>query len=175
MSAMPPPKVFGITGWKNCGKTTLVVALVDEFVRRGLRVSTVKHAHHAFDIDVPGKDSFRHRAAGATEVAVASGARWALMRELRGEPEPALGEILARMSPCDLILVEGFKRDTHPKIEVVRRPCPDAPIADSDMSVLAIATDDPARFPNRRTLRLDDVPGIADFILDICGSRHANP
>lgn len=167
------PRVFGITGWKNSGKTTLVVALVEEFVRRGLRVSTIKHAHHAFDIDVPGKDSFRHRSAGATEVAVASGSRWALMHELRAEAPPTLAQIVERMGPCDLILVEGFKNDEHPKIEVVRSGATQPAIAEHDRSILAIATDDPARFANRRTLRLEDVASIADFIWDICERRAA--
>ena len=116
MSASNTP-VFGITGWKNSGKTTLVVRLVEEFTARGFRVSTVKHAHHAFDIDREGTDSHRHRVAGASEVALVSGRRWALMHELRDDDEPALGEILARLSPCDLVLIEGYKREAHAKIE----------------------------------------------------------
>ena len=113
--------VFGIGGWKNSGKTTLTERLVAEFTRRGLRLATVKHAHHDFDIDKEGTDSFRHRRAGAREVAIVSGRRWALMHELDGETEPTLDAIVARLSPADLILVEGFKRGSHPKIEVRRR------------------------------------------------------
>ena len=107
--------VFGITGWKNSGKTTLTERLVAEFTRRGFRVSTVKHAHHDFDIDREGADSYRHRLAGAAEVAIVSGRRWALMHELRGEDEPKLDEILARLAPCDLVLVEGYKREVAPQ------------------------------------------------------------
>ena len=107
--------VFGVTGWKNAGKTTLTERLVAEFVRRGWRVSTIKHAHHAVDIDRPGTDSFRHRAAGATEVALIGGQRYAIMRE---EAEPPLADVLARLAPADLVLIEGYKRERHPKIEV---------------------------------------------------------
>ena len=111
-------RVFGLAGWSGSGKTTLMTALIPEFVARGLAVSTIKHAHHAFDIDQPGKDSWRHRQAGAREVIVASNRRWALMRELREAPEPSLDELLQKMSPVDLVHVEGFKRHPHPKIEV---------------------------------------------------------
>ena len=113
-------RVYGVTGWKNSGKTTLVERLVAEITGRGLAVSTLKHAHHAFDVDRPGKDSYRHRAAGARQVLVASSRRWALMSELRGAPEPPLAELLARLDPVDLVLVEGWKRDRHPKIEARR-------------------------------------------------------
>ena len=114
--------VLGITGWKNSGKTTLTERLVRELTRRGWKISTVKHAHHAFDIDKEGTDSFRHRQAGAAEVAIVSGNRWALMHELRGEDEPRLEAILARLAPCDLVLIEGYKRESHPKIEA-RQAC----------------------------------------------------
>ena len=113
--------VFGVTGWKNSGKTTLLTRLVSEFTRRGYRVSTVKHAHHDFDIDKPATDSFRHREAGASEVMIVSGNRWALMHELRGDDEPPLEAALQRLSPCDLVLVEGYKREGHPKIEARRQ------------------------------------------------------
>ena len=133
-------RVFGITGWKNSGKTTLVVKLVAAFTRRGLDVSTVKHAHHAFDIDTPGTDSFRHREAGAREVMIVSGIRWALMHELRAEAEPPLDAALSRISPCDLILVEGYKRERHPKIEVRRREAASRePLSARDSSIVAIA------------------------------------
>src|SRR3546814_9186396 len=113
-------KVLGITGWSGSGKTTLLADLIPLLVAQGLRVSTIKHAHHDFDVDQPGKDSYRHRAAGASEVLISSARRFALMRELRGEPEPGLAELLARLTPVDLVLVEGFKREAHPKIEVSR-------------------------------------------------------
>src|SRR3546814_7799767 len=112
--------IVGLAGWSGSGKTTLLVRLLPELTARGIYVSTIKHAHHDFDIDRPGKDSFRHREAGATEVMVASGYRWALMREHRGGPEPTLPELLARMAPVDLMIVEGFKWDPHPKLEVHR-------------------------------------------------------
>ena len=113
-------RIFGLAGWSGSGKTTLLTALIPELVRRGVRVSTIKHAHHEFDIDRPGKDSWLHRQAGASEVMVASPRRFALMHELRGAPEPTLRELLARMAPADLVLVEGFKRAPHPKLEVHR-------------------------------------------------------
>ncbi len=113
-------RVFGITGWKNSGKTTLTERLITELTSRGWRVATVKHAHHDFDIDKEGTDSFRHRLAGATEVAIVSDRRWALMHELRGDEEPLLETMLARMSPCDIVLVEGYKRENHKKIEARR-------------------------------------------------------
>jgi molybdopterin-guanine dinucleotide biosynthesis protein B len=114
-------RVIGFSGWSGAGKTTLIVKLIPVLLARGLSVSTLKHAHHAFDVDRPGKDSYLHREAGASEVLIASANRWALMHELRGEPEPNLAQLLARMSPVDLVLVEGFKRDAHVKIEVHSR------------------------------------------------------
>ena len=170
---MPPDNVFGIVGWKNSGKTTLVEALVRELTRRGFRISTIKHAHHAFDIDVPGKDSYRHREAGAQEVLVASGRRWALMHELHDESEPSLEALLARLSPCDLVLVEGFKRDSHAKIEILRAAGPEGRIADSDPAICAIATNDPALAKGHVHLPLDDIDAIADFICTHRGlTRH---
>jgi molybdopterin-guanine dinucleotide biosynthesis protein B len=157
--------VFGVTGWKNSGKTTLVTRLVSEFTRRGLRVSTVKHAHHAFDIDQPETDSFRHREAGATEVLIVSGHRWALMHELRDEAEPPLEAALERLSPCDLILVEGYKREGHPKIEARRRGAVRSePLAPDDPSIVAVAADHATDAHGRPTFHLDDVSGVADFI-----------
>ena len=161
---MKAQKILGIVGWKNSGKTTLVEALVREMTARGLRVSTVKHAHHAFDVDVPGKDSHRHREAGAHEVIVASGQRWALMHELRGAPEPPVEELIAKLAPCDLVLVEGFKRGTHPKIEVARFEREEGLIADHDRSVLAVATDDIALAGCHHALPLNDVAAILEFI-----------
>ncbi len=155
--------VFGVTGWKNSGKTTLVERLVSEFVRRGWTVATVKHAHHDVDIDQPGTDSYRHRAAGATEVALVGGLRYAIMRE---QDEPGLAEVLARLSPADLILVEGFKRELHPKIEVrsgndeMTAP----PLAPKDASIVAIAADQPLGDQRLPCFRRDDIAAIADFI-----------
>ncbi len=168
--------VFGVTGWKNSGKTTLVTRLIAEFASRGYRVNSIKHAHHSFDIDVPGTDSFRHREAGATEVAVVSGGRWALMHEIRGGPEPAMDEILARLGPADLVLVEGYKREAHPKIECRRAEGKDrGPLAPGDPMIVAIATDGAAGHETEagglRRFDLDAVVEIADFI----AAYHALP
>jgi molybdopterin-guanine dinucleotide biosynthesis protein MobB len=162
-------KVYGVTGWKDSGKTTLVERLVAEFTRRGLMVSTVKHAHHTFDVDQPGKDSRRHREAGARQVLVSSAARWALMTENRGAAEPGLHELLARLDPVDLVLVEGFKRDRHPKLECRRAATARSLIAAEDETVEAIATDvivdAPLQAMSLPVFDLDDVGGIGDFIL----------
>lgn len=157
-------KLFGVTGWKNNGKTTLVERLVTEITKRGLIVSTIKHAHHAFDVDHKGRDSYRHRAAGAQEVLVGSGARWALIHELRGAPEPTMDELLARLSPCDLVLIEGYKRGPHPKVEAYRAEAGKELIASDDDTIRLIATDTPLDL-ERPQLDLDDITGIADFIL----------
>lgn len=157
-------KVYGVTGWKNNGKTTLVERLVTEMTGRGLVVSTIKHAHHAFDVDHPGRDSYRHRHAGAQEVLVGSGARWALIHELRGADEPSLDDLLARLSPCDLVLIEGYKRSPHPKVEAHRATAAQALIAKGDETIRLIATDTPLEI-DRPQLGLDDIPAIADFIL----------
>lgn len=168
-------RVFGVTGWKNSGKTTLVERLVTEITGRGLSVSTVKHAHRNFDVDQPGRDSHRHREAGARQVIISSPRRWALMTENRGAPEATLAELLARLDPVDLVLVEGYKRDSHPKIECRRRASSGEPIAPDDPSIKAIATDMPGPAdtpPGHRTLPvfdLDDISGIADFILERAG------
>lgn len=157
-------RVLGVTGWKNSGKTTLVERLVSELTRRGWRVSTVKHAHHDFDIDKPGADSFRHRTAGASEVAIVSGRRWALMHELRGEEEPPLARILARLAPCDLVLVEGYKREAHPMIEARRLEARSRePLAPGAPNVLAIAADHAVEDTALPVFALDDVAAIADF------------
>lgn len=158
-------RIFGITGWKNSGKTTLTVRLVGELVARGYRVSTIKHAHHAFDIDHEGTDSYRHRQAGATEVAIVSGVRWALMHEMRGEEEPPLEEIVARLAPCDLIVVEGYKRETHPKIEARRKGAADSrPLAPSDPAIVAIAADHALSGERLPVFDIDDISRIADFV-----------
>lgn len=158
-------RVFGITGWKNSGKTTLTERLTAELTRRGRKVSTIKHAHHAFDIDKEGTDSFRHRGAGATEVAIVSGNRWALMHELRGEEEPTLDAILARLAPCDIVLIEGYKREGHPKIETRRLQAKDtAPLTAGDKNILAIAADHAIDGETVPVFHIDDITGIADFI-----------
>ena len=158
-------KIWGVVGWKNSGKTGLVERLVSEFVSRGLSVSTLKHAHHRFDVDQEGKDSHRHRMAGASEVLLASGNRWALMHELRGEEEPTLESLLARLSDVDLVLVEGYKRDRHPKIEAHRSATGTALIAPDDDTIRAIASDSGASVEGRPCFELDDTSAIADFIV----------
>lgn len=157
-------RVFGITGWKNTGKTTLTERLVTEFTRRGLTVSTVKHAHHAVDIDQPATDSYRHRAAGASQVVLASANRWALMNELRGAPEPELDDLLARLDRVDIVLVEGFKRAAHPKIETYRKAAGHALIAPENPTVRAVATDTVLAV-DLPQFDLNDIAAIADFLL----------
>ena len=162
-------KVFGLAGWSGSGKTTLAVKLIPALVRRGFTVSTIKHAHHAFDVDVPGKDSYEHRRAGASEVLVSSANRWALMHEHRGAPEPSLPALLERLSPVDLVLVEGFKQEDHAKLEVWRRGLDKPLLAPEDPKVVAVASDGPVPETDRPVLPLDDVEAIADFIVDFCG------
>jgi molybdopterin-guanine dinucleotide biosynthesis adapter protein len=159
-------RVIGITGWKNSGKTTLVENLVATFVAQGLRIATIKHAHHTFDIDQKDTDSYRHRKAGAHEVAIVSSNRWALMHELEDEKEPPLQEVLRKLSSCDLVIVEGYKREGHDKIEVRRNVTPDnEPLALDDNSIIAIASD--MLLPNEKlpVLALQNTEKIAAFIL----------
>lgn len=156
-------RIIGIAGWKNSGKTTLAVRLVTELTGRGWRVSTVKHAHHDADVDREGTDSFRHRQAGAGEVILATGRRWALMHELRDEDEPALAQLLARLSPCDLVIVEGFKAEPHPRIEVRRLAAKDRAPLNAD-NVVAIAADHAVADAAVPVFGLDDIPAIADFV-----------
>jgi molybdopterin-guanine dinucleotide biosynthesis adapter protein len=165
-------RIFGLAGWSGSGKTTLMTVLIPELLARGISVSTVKHAHHAFDVDQPGKDSWRHRQAGACEVMVASERRWALMHELRGTPEPALDRLVAQMSPVDLILVEGFKRDPHPKIEVRRPSLGKPPLYPDDPSVVAVACNEPLPGLALPCLPLSDPPAIARFIIEHQGLRR---
>jgi len=162
-------KIIGIAGWSGSGKTTLLTRLLPDLVGRGLRVSTVKHAHMHFDADRPGKDSYRHREAGATEVAVISPSRWALMHESRGESEATLEEIMRRMSPVDLLMVEGFKMHDHDKIEVYRRNLGKPMLWPNDRRVVAIASDDPALDSALPRFHLDDIGAIAAFICRHCG------
>mgnify|MGYP000037584960 CR=1 FL=1 len=162
---MSTPRVFGIAGWKNSGKTGLAVRLVEEFTRRGYRISTIKHAHHDFDIDKVGADSYRHRQAGAHEVTIVSGTRFAIMHELRGEPEPAFEDILSRLAPCDLVLIEGYKREPIPKIEARRlEAAKREPLAPTDPHICAIAADHPVTESALPVFDLDDTMAIADFI-----------
>lgn len=158
-------RVYGVTGWKDAGKTGLMERLVAEITGRGLSVSTVKHAHHDTDVDQPGRDSHRHRTAGAREVLLATPRRWALMAELRDAPEPPLAELLARLSPVDLVLVEGYKRDAHPKLEVWRAATGRAPLAQGNPTIRAIAADAAPTGVDLPVLDLDGTAAIADFIL----------
>ena len=157
-------KLFGFAGYSGSGKTTLVEKLIPRFVRQPLRVSLIKHAHHTFDVDHPGKDSHRHRQAGCTEVLITSSRRWALMHELRGEPEPSFAEQLAHLSPCDLVLVEGFKFQPIPKLEVFRAVNASPPLHPNDPHIVAVASDGPVDTGLPR-LDLNDDAAIAAFIL----------
>lgn len=157
-------RLFGIVGWKNAGKTGLMERLVTDITGRGFSVSTVKHAHHSFDVDHPGKDSHRHRIAGATEVLLASRKRFALMHELRDADEPSLETLLTKLAPVDLVLIEGYKRDTHPKVEAHRSVTGNPLIAPDDPTVRAVASDTPLNL-DRPVFDLDDTKCIADFIL----------
>ena len=160
--------VFGITGWKNAGKTGLMERLVAEINGRGHSVSTLKHAHHTFDVDHPGKDSHRHRLAGASQVLLASTERWALMNEHRGAEEPSLSELLAKLEPVDVVLIEGWKRDSHPKVEAWRAETGNPLIAPNDTTILAVASDTSFEI-DRPVFDLDDTVAIANFILDYLG------
>lgn len=157
-------KVIGVAGFKNAGKTTLVERLVTELTRRGHRISTVKHAHHSFDIDHEGRDSFRHRKAGAAEVAVVSRHRWAIIHESREEAEPTLEEILAKLAPCDLVIVEGYKRDTHDKIEVRNLSLSHPNLAGDDPTVVAVAANGAIPDAPVPVFDRDDVTALAGFI-----------
>jgi molybdopterin-guanine dinucleotide biosynthesis adapter protein len=158
-------RIFGFAGWSGSGKTTLMTALIPELIFRGVTVSTLKHAHHAFDVDQPGKDSWRHRHAGAREVMVSSQNRWALMHELRGALEPSFDELVRRMTPVDLLLVEGFKRHPHPKIEVYRPSLGKPLLHPEDPFVVAIASDETLPELPLPCLPLSDAGAIATFIL----------
>lgn len=157
-------KVIGVAGFKNAGKTTLVEKLVGELTRRGHRISTVKHAHHSFDIDHEGRDSFRHRKAGASEVAVVSRHRWAIIHESREEAEPSLEEILGKLAPCDLVIVEGYKRDPHDKIEVRNLDLLHPELAGDDPTVVAIAANGGIAAAPVPVFDRDDVTALAGFI-----------
>lgn len=165
-------RVMGLTGWSGSGKTTLMVELVTQITDLGYTVSTIKHAHHGFDVDQPGKDSYRHRTAGASEVLVASAKRWVLMRELADEPEPDLDQLLAHMTPVDLVLVEGYKHHAHDKIEVHRPALGQPLIAPTDPSVIAVACDSPPANADDFgvvILDLNEPVEIVHYILSVCG------
>ena len=157
-------KIFGFAGWSGSGKTTLIEQLIPRFVKRGLRVSLIKHAHHTFDVDQPGKDSYRHRHAGATEVLVTSSRRWVLMHELRGTHEPSFDEQIRHLAPCDLLLVEGFKHAPIPKLEVWRAQTGEGLLHPNDPHIVAVASDEKieTKLP---LLDLNDVDGVAAFIV----------
>lgn len=162
-------KIFGLAGWSGSGKTTLMTRLLPEIVGRGYSVSTMKHAHHAFDVDKPGKDSYEHREAGATEVMVSSANRWALMHEHRGQPEPSAAELVKQMSAVDLILIEGFKKEEHEKLEI-HRPSVGKPLLQpDDPKIVAVASDEALEGLPVPRLDLNDIAGLADFILAHCG------
>lgn len=157
-------RIIGLAGWSGSGKTTLITKVIPVLVGRGLKVATIKHAHHDFDIDRPGKDSWLHRQAGASEVVVASSRRWALVHELRDDPEPPLAELLAKLSPADLVLIEGFKRHAHPKLEIYRAAVGKPLMYPQDDCVVAIASDRALPQTDLPVLMLDDIEGVANVL-----------
>jgi molybdopterin-guanine dinucleotide biosynthesis adapter protein len=162
-------RIVGFAGWSGAGKTTLIVKLIPTLLARGLSVSTVKHAHHNFDVDKPGKDSYEHRVAGATEVLVASDQRFALMHELRGAPQPSLADLLGKLSPVDLVLVEGFKRDTHMKLEVHRAANGKPLLYPEDPNIKALVSDLSANDvpPHLAHAHIDDIEAVASLVLQL--------
>jgi molybdopterin-guanine dinucleotide biosynthesis protein MobB len=170
-------RIIGLAGWSGSGKTTLITKLIPRLIERGVKVSTLKHAHHGFDLDQPGKDSFFHRAAGATEVIISSAKRWAILHELREEPEWDLRALVGKMSPVDLVLVEGFKRDAFPKLEIHRAANGKSLIHPEDPHVVAIASDIALPQANVPVIDLNDIEAIADLLLARAvpvGAAHAN-
>jgi len=163
-------RIIGLAGWSGAGKTTLLTKLIPRLVARGLRVSTLKHAHHSFDIDQPGKDSHSHRLAGATEVLIGAASRWALVHELRGEAEPTLPALLAKLAPVDLVIIEGYKREAHPKLEVYRATVGKPLLHPEDPHIVAVASDNPLPQARVPVVSLDDVDAIAEILL-----KHAVP
>jgi len=160
-------KIFGFAGWSGSGKTTLVKSVIPALIGRGLKISTIKHTHHNFDIDRPGKDSFEHRVAGAHEVVITGAARWALLHENRGEPEPDIETMLTRMSPVDLVIIEGFKSYSHPKMEVYRPEVGKPLLCVDDSSIAAVASTISLDLEIPE-INLNDVEAIADFVIDFC-------
>ena len=163
-------KIFGFAGYSGSGKTTLIERLIPILTERGIRVSLIKHAHHTFDIDQPGKDSHTHRMAGASEVLVSSANRWALVHELRGQAEPVLGALLTKLSPVDLVVVEGYKAEPHPKLEVYRAGIGKPLLHPDDPAIVAVASDEPLPAARVPVVDLDDVERIAEILI-----RHAAP
>jgi molybdopterin-guanine dinucleotide biosynthesis protein B len=161
-------RILGIAGWSGAGKTTLLAKLIPELIGRGIRVSTLKHAHHGFDVDTPGKDSYVHRNAGATEVMVASAKRWALMHELRDAAEPSVADLITHMTPVDLLLIEGFKNEPHDKVEIFRATNDKPLLSAADPTYVAILSDGPVPDTKLPVIDLNDVGGIADFVLAHC-------
>ena len=168
-------KIFGLAGWSGSGKTTLMKKLLPEFINRGLRVSTLKHAHHDVDIDQPGKDSYEHRRAGAHEVMLASKARWFLIHELRGEPEPDMEDLIKNMAPVDLFLVEGFKSQRHDKLEVYRASLGQELMCLHDDTIVAVASDDELPNVSIPVLKLNAVTEISNFIIGNCNLSAKEP
>jgi molybdopterin-guanine dinucleotide biosynthesis protein B len=164
-------RILGLGGWSGAGKTTLLSKLIPELARRGISVSTMKHAHHGFDVDQPGKDSYVHRQAGATEVLIASEKRWALMHELRRQDEPGAAELARHMSPVDLLLVEGFKREPHDKLEIYRAENGKPLLSTGDPTYVAILADAPVEGTHLPVIDLNDIPAVADFIVKHCGLK----
>lgn len=158
-------RVIGLAGWSGAGKTTLLAHLIPILRGRGLRISTIKHAHHSFDLDKPGKDSHTHRLAGATQVLISSAQRWALMHELRGETEPELPDLLAQLTPVDLVIVEGFKRGRHPKLEIYRAAVGKPPLYPDDPHIIAVATDVAMPAATVPVIGLGDHELIADLLI----------
>ena len=163
---MSEAKVLGIVGWSGSGKTTLLVKLIPLLASRGLRIATLKHAHHAFDVDQPGKDSYEHRKAGASEVIVSSARRWVQMHEIGAGTEATLADHLRRLSPCDLVLIEGYKSERHPKLEVFREVTGKAPLYPADKRIVAIASDHPLPGIHIPRVDLNNTAAIADLILE---------
>lgn len=163
-------RIIGLAGWSGSGKTTLIAKLIPRLIARGLRVSTLKHAHHGFDLDKPGKDSFMHRVAGATEVIISSAKRWAILHELRDEPEWNMADLVAKMSPVDLVLVEGFKRDSFPKLEIHRAENDKPLLHPDDPYIVAVACDTALPHAKVPVIDLNDIDAVADLLL-----AHAVP
>jgi molybdopterin-guanine dinucleotide biosynthesis protein B len=164
------PRVLGVVGWSGSGKTTLLVKLIPLLVGRGYRIAALKHAHHAFDVDQPGKDSYEHRKAGASEVIVSSARRWVQMHELGEGAEATFADLLRRLSPCDLVLVEGYKSERHPKMEVYRQAVGKPPLYPGDDRIVAIASDSPIPDTQLPVVDLNDVAAVADVVCS-----HAQP
>jgi molybdopterin-guanine dinucleotide biosynthesis protein B len=163
-------RIIGLAGWSGAGKTTLLTKVIPRLIARGVRVSTLKHAHHSFDIDQPGKDSYSHRMAGATEVLVGAASRWALVHELRDENEPPLRVLLSKLSPVDLVIIEGYKREGHPKLEIFRAAVGKTLMHPGDPQIVAIASDVPLPSATVPVVSIDDVEAVAEVVL-----KHAAP